>query len=47
MEESSDDTELSLIKIDGELYLIDSTKEVYDLDSTYLGWYDGETLKNI
>lgn len=47
IEESSDDTELSLIKIDGELYLIDSTKEVYDLDSTYLGWYDGETLKNI
>tara|TARA_B100001142_G_C14152992_1_gene585325 strand:+ start:106 stop:795 length:690 start_codon:yes stop_codon:yes gene_type:complete len=47
VEESSDDTELSLIKIDGELYLIDSNKEVYDLDSTYLGWYDGETLKKI
>lgn len=45
--ESSDETELSLIKIDGELYLIDSTKEVYDLDSTYLGWYDGETLKMV
>ena len=45
--ESSDDTELSLIKIDGELYLIDDNKEVYDMDSTYLGWYDGETLKKI
>ena len=45
--ESSDDTELSLIKIDGELYLIDENKEVYDMDSTYLGWYDGETLKKI
>ena len=45
--ESSDDTELSLIKIDGALYLIDDNREVYDMDSTYVGWYDGETLRKI
>ena len=45
--ESSDDDDLSLIKINGELYLIDANKEVYDMDSTYLGWYDGEELKKI
>jgi len=35
------------VEIDGELYLTDSKNEVYDLDSTYLGWYDGEKIKRV
>ena len=47
VEGNSDEDKLSLIKIDGELYLTDSKNEVYDLDSTYLGWYDGEKIKRV